>query len=295
MPKPAAQIHGDSLYRFTFEAFGVRGEVVTLAASWRAVVERHDYGDAISAYLGQALAATTLLSGTIKFSGSLILQLQGDGPLRTLVAQATDRRMIRGMAHSEGDVPAGDIAAAIGQGRLVLTASAPNGERYQGIVELEGTRLSRVIEKYFDQSEQLPSRLWLAADKDIAAGLLLQRLPGGDFDEEDWRRVCILADTLNDDELLSTSPELLLRRLFHEEDVRLFEPEPVAFRCSCSRERVADTLRSLGRAELDDILAEQGAIETHCEFCNAHYRFDSIDVASLFSPAPIAEPPDVTQ
>lgn len=295
MPKPAESPYGDSLYRFTFEALGVRGEVVTLSASWRAVVERHDYSGAVSAYLGQALVATTLLSGTIKFSGSLILQLQGDGPLRTLVAQATDRRMIRGMAHSEAEVPAGDIAAAIGAGRLVLTASAPNGERYQGIVELEGSQISQVIEKYFNQSEQLPSRLWLAADKSVAAGLMLQRLPGEALNDEDWRRVCILADTLQDDELLNTSPEVLLHRLFHEEDVRLFEPEPVAFRCGCSRDRIADALRGLGKAELDDILREKGVIEANCEFCNAHYRFDAVDVASLFSQAPIATPPDATQ
>lgn len=281
----------DQLHRFTFEHFGIRGEIVALAASWQAVVERHDYAPVVRDYLGQALAATTLLSGTIKFRGSLILQLQGDGPLRTLVAQATNRRMIRGMAHAVGDVPADDLTGAVGSGRMVLTAESPGGDRYQGIVSVDDDSLAAVVENYFDQSEQLPSRVWLAADGRVAAGLLLQRLPGGHGDEEDWRRVCILADTLQHRELLDVAPELLLRRLFHEEDLRLYEPEPVAFRCSCSRERIGDTLRAMGREEVEAIVAERGAVEADCEFCNAHYRFDAVDVAGLFAEGAVTEAP----
>ena len=274
----------DLLYRFTFEHFGVRGEIVSLGASWRALVERHDYAPAVRDYLGQAMAAVTMLSGTIKFKGSLILQLQGNGPLRTLVAQATDRRMIRGMAlASAADVPAGKLASAFGEGRLMLTAESPKGERYQGIVALQGDKLAQVLEAYFGQSEQLATRLWLAAGTQAAAGLFLQRLPGEQVDDEDWRRVCLLADTLEADELLQQTPREILRRLYHEEDVRLYEPEPVAFRCSCSRERIETALRSMGRREVESIIEERGSVEADCEFCNAHYHFDAVDVAGLFA------------
>jgi molecular chaperone Hsp33 len=285
----------DQLYRFTFEHFGIRGEIISLAASWQAVIERHDYPPAVRDYLGQALVAVSLLSATIKFKGSLILQMQGDGPLRTLVAQATGRRMIRGMARADGEVPAGDLRAAFGNGRMVLTTEAPNGERYQGIVSLEAAELAGVVEAYFAQSEQLSSRVWLAADGQSAGGLLLQRLPGGPDDEEDWRRVCIFADTLEREELLRIAPGELLRRLFTEEDLRLYEPEPVAFRCSCSRERMAEALRGLGREEVQAILREQGSLEADCEFCNAHYHFDSVDVEALFAGQPALSSPDSHQ
>ena len=281
----------DQLHRFTFEHFGVRGEIVALGASWQAVVQRHDYAPPVRDYLGQALVAATLLSGTIKFNGSLILQIQGDGPLRTLVAQATNQRMIRGMALAKGEVPDGDLGAACGSGRMVLTAESPRGERYQGIVAVDGDSLARVIEAYFNQSEQLSSRVWLAANGQVAAGLFLQRLPGEHVDDEDWRRVCLLADTLERGELLAVEPETLLRRLFHEEDLRLYEPEPVAFRCGCSRERIESTLKAMGREEVEGIVQERGSVEADCEFCNAHYHFDAVDVAALFAEQPLATTP----
>lgn len=285
----------DQLHRFTFEHFGIRGEIISLSASWHAVTQRHDYLPVVRDYLGQALVAVTLLSATIKFKGSLILQMQGDGPLRTLVAQATDRRLIRGMAHAVGDVPAGDLRSAFGKGRMVLTAEAPSGERYQGIVGLEAAKFAGVVEAYFAQSEQLPSRVWLAADGQAAAGLLVQRLPGGHDDDEDWRRICMFADTLEREELLRFSPRELLRRLFNEEDLRLYDPEPVAFRCSCSRERIAEALRGMGREEVDAILREQGLLEADCEFCNAHYRFDAVDIEALFAGQSTLSSPDSRQ
>lgn len=283
----------DQLYRFTFEHFGVRGEVVVLAASWRAVLERHHYPRSVGDYLGEALAAAVLLSGTIKFKGSLILQIQGSGPLRTLVAQATDQRMLRGMALADGEVPPADLSGAFGDARLVLSAESPKGERYQGVVGLEGRRLADVIESYFSQSEQLPTRVWLAADAESAAGLFLQRLPGdADEDQDGWNRVCLLADTLDSDELLHLAPEALLRRLFHEEALRLYTPEPVAFRCGCSRERIAGVLRGLGAEEVNAIIEDRGVVEVDCEFCNTHYRFDAVDAAALFADGTVADPSD---
>lgn len=261
----------------------MRGALVHLDASWQAVLERHPYPPAVQRPLGHALAAAVLLSSTVKFEGALILQVEASGPLRTLVAQATDQRTLRGLARWEGDVPeAADLDGVFGAGRLVLTANAPGGERYQGVVALEGASLARALESYFARSEQLPTRLWLAADGRGAAGLLLQRLPDAAGDEDAWPRTAMLADTLRDEELLGLGTEALLRRLFSEETVRLFDGEPVAFRCGCSRERVEGLLRALGRAEVDEALAEQGAIEVTCEFCNRLYLVDRVDADLLF-------------
>ncbi|MCB1802240.1 MAG: Hsp33 family molecular chaperone HslO [Gammaproteobacteria bacterium] len=288
----------DRLYRFTFEKFPVRGEIVVLDASWKAVVDRHAYPASVLDYLGQTLVAATLMSATIKLKGALIVQLQGDGPLQTLVAQATDSRTLRGMARvADGAVPVvDDLHAALGNGRMVITAEAANRERYQGIVAVEQATVAAAVEAYFAQSEQLPTRLWLAASTERAAGLLLQRMPSAAaVDDDDWRRVCLFADTLGRDELLDAGPETLLRRLFHEDDVRLFDPEPVAFRCSCSKSRIEDALRALGQEEVDAILRDQGAIEADCEFCNAHYHFDAVDTAALFVDATPAQSPDAAQ
>lgn len=284
----------DRLYRFLFEKFGVRGEFVRLGASWAAIQARHVYPEVVAGQLGCGLAAVTLLSGMIKFKGSLIMQLQGDGPLRTLVAQATDQRAVRGMARWSDDLPSklgADMADLYGDGRLVLTAEAPGGERYQGIVALVGEHLGRALETYFVQSEQIETRIWLAAGDDAAAGLLLQRMPDGDTSAEDWRRVCVLADTLNNADLLGLEVDELLHRLFHEEQLRLFEPEPVAFRCDCSRARIADVLRAMGRDDVEAVLSEQGEVAADCEFCNAHYRFDAVDVGALFSSTVVADKP----
>ena len=273
----------DQLRRFVFEGAGVRGAVVHLDASWRGVLDRHPYPPAVQPPLGQVLAAVVLLSSTIKFEGALILQVEAQGPLRTLVAQATDRRTLRGLARWEGDVPQGSsLHETFGAGRVVLTASAPGGERYQGVVALEGASLSAALETYFAQSEQLPTRLWLAADGSRATGLLLQRLPGTSVEDDTWPRAVVLADTLRDAELLGLSAEPLLYRLFHEERVRLFDAEPVSFRCGCSRERIEGLLRSLGPEEVDSVLAEQGVVEVTCEFCNRVYRVDAVDAAALF-------------
>jgi molecular chaperone Hsp33 len=284
----------DYLHRFLFERFSVRGGFVRLAASWRAVRERHRSALAVENQLGEALAAVALLSGTIKFRGSLSLQLQGDGPVTRLLAQATEARTVRGMLHVAGEVDEDQpLQALLGQGRLVLTAEAPSGERYQGIVAVESDDLGAAIESYFRQSEQLPTRFWLTADGESACGLFLQRLPGSP-DDEPWNRVVTLAETVTDHELRTLDLRTLLHRLFHEEDLRLYEPEPVAFRCNCSRERIANALVALGRQEVDSIIDEIGAIEADCEFCNAHYAFDRVDAAALFADAPVASAPDAT-
>jgi molecular chaperone Hsp33 len=273
----------DTLHRFLFERLGVRGEFVCLDAAFQAVLQRHDYPGPVQRPLGEALTSVLLLTATLKFQGSLTLQAQGSGPIRTLVVQGTHQGTVRGLAHWEGEVPHGDLQRMFGAGHLALTLDPEKGERYQGIVPLEGAGLGAAIEHYFGQSEQLPTRLWLAVDGARAVGLMLQRMPGTVADADGWDRTVALADTVKERELLALPIRELLRRLFHEEDVRLFEPDPVAFRCGCSRDRIARTLRALGQREVDDILAEQGDIAVTCEFCNRDYRFDAVDAKELFS------------
>lgn len=280
----------DSLRRFIFENIGVRGELVRLDASWQAVLARHPYPPVVAQELGQALTAVVLLSATIKFEGSLILQAQGQGPLHTLVAQATHRRTIRGLARWRDEVPEGTLPDIFGPGRLVLTLQNEGAEPYQGIVSLEGNTLAEAIQNYFSQSEQLATRLWLAADGERAAGLFLQELPAQHGERADWDRIALLANTITRDELLHLPGEALLFRLFHEEQVRLYEPEPVAFRCGCSRERIATMLRDLGREELEAILSEQGKIEVNCEFCNHLYPFDPVDIHALLADSTLNAP-----
>lgn len=282
--------------RFLFEQAGIRGNLVHLDASWRAVLDAHPYPKPVAARLGEALAAATLLAATIKFEGSLILQIHGSGPIRTLVAQATHARTMRGLARWEGEVPAvAALTAQFGTGQLVLTIDQGTGQPYQGVVPLAGAHLTDAIEHYFADSEQIATRLWLAADASRAAGLLLQRLPEAGATEDDWQRVTLLADTLTTTELLGQPTESLLHRLFHEERVRLFESEPLSFRCGCSRSRIESMVRLLDEAEIASLLDEQGAVEVTCEFCNRRYRFDPVDVRQLFATAMHHAPPTTPQ
>jgi len=285
---------GDILNRFLFEHTRVRGELVHLDATWQAVLQRHAYPPRVREVLGEAMVAAVLLSTTIKFDGSLTLQLTGEGALSMLVVQATSRRTVRGLAHWREPLPeAGDLGELTGNARLAITIDPGQGmDRYQGIVALEGEPdLSAALATYFSRSEQLDTRLWLAAGPERAAGMLLQRLPGTDEDPDAWPRTVQLADTLTDPELLGLGHREILHRLFHEEDVRFFESEPVSFRCSCSRERIEHMLRGLGYDEVQSILEEQGRVEVTCEFCNQHYRFDAVDAERLFASADQPEVP----
>jgi molecular chaperone Hsp33 len=283
-------VAADQIRRFLFEHYPVRGHLVHLDSAWTAIWEHHEYPDAVREALGEAIAATALIASTRKFDGRLTLQLQGPGPLHLLVAQSTHGFGVRGVARWNGEAIGGSLERMTGGGRLTVTVeTADAGARYQGVVPLSGDRFSDCLEAYFRDSEQLPTRLWLAATPTSAAGLLLQRLPDSSSrapeqaeEPEAWNRIKHLASTLGRDELLGLGHSTLLRRLFHEEDVRVFEPAPVFFRCGCSRERVAGMLESLGREEIRGIVAERGEVEVHCEFCNRAYRFDAIDSEQLF-------------
>lgn len=283
----------DTLHRFLIERTNVRGEWVHLDATWQAVLARAEYPPAVRRELGEALAAAALLVATIKLKGSLILQINGDGPLSLVVVQAGGQKTLRGLARWSGQVPEGSLKDKFGRGRIVITIDPGEGmDRYQGVVGLSGERLADALAEYFERSEQLPTRLWLAADARRAGGLLLQSLPGEQRDADAWNRAVTLAETVTAEELLDLDAEQVLHRLYHEEDVRLFEREPVSFRCSCSRERVEGMLRGLGLDELHAILEERGVVEVGCEFCNATYRFDAVDVEQLFAAADQPSVPD---
>ncbi|HEY2145818.1 MAG TPA: Hsp33 family molecular chaperone HslO [Steroidobacteraceae bacterium] len=282
----------DSLHRFLFEQYPIRGHLVHLDAAWHALIEHRDYPQAIRDTLGEAVAASLLLAATIKFEGVLSLQMQGDGPVHLMLAQCTSGLGVRGLAryrdNASGVLRVGDL---IGSGNLTVTLETDEGaQRYQGIVPIAGERLAESLQVYFENSEQLPTRLWLHADAQGASGMLLQKLPGDGSSppadaaaiEDAWRRVQVIAATLTGEELRTLADKEILHRLFNEDDVRLFEASPVYFRCRCSRERVADMLQGLGEAETRSVLKERGNVEVRCDFCNRAYLFDAVDVAQLF-------------
>jgi molecular chaperone Hsp33 len=275
----------DSLQRFIFEGVPVRGEIVHLDATWRAVLERHDYPEPLRAVLGELMAAAALLSATLKFDGSLILQMQGNGAVKLIVVECTSEQTMRATAKWDGDLPAASFRELVGDGRFVITIAPSDGKQtYQGIVELAGESVSEVLEHYMAASEQLETRLWLGADGAQAAGMLLQRVPGPEGGDPDaWNRAVILGGTVTGHELLTLPAGQIIRRLFHEEDVRVFDPRIVSFRCSCSRERVVNMLRLLGHAEVQSIVAERGEVDVNCEFCNKRYALDAVDAEQIFA------------
>jgi molecular chaperone Hsp33 len=290
----------DCLHRFMFEQYPIRGHLVHLDAAWRALIEHREYPAAIRNTLGETVAASLLLAATVKFEGVLSLQLQGDGPVHLLLAQCTGGLGVRGLARYRESVQADEgasdrqdrIVDLIGTGNLTVTLETDDGaQRYQGIVPIAGGRLAESLQVYFENSEQLPTRLWLHADASGVSGMLLQKLPVADAPsgadagavEDAWRRVQLIGETLTPEELRTLADAEILHRLFNEDDVRLFEPAPVYFRCRCSRERVSRMLQSLGDAETHAVLAERGEVEVRCDFCNRAYVFDAVDVAQLFN------------
>lgn len=274
----------DTLRRFIFDQLPVQGRHVHLDASWRAALERQDYPPPVRALLGETMVAAALLSATLKFDGNITLQIQGSGPVHLLVVQCTSELNLRGLARWSGEIAPAGFRELVGDGRLVMTIEQKGkAERYQSIVPLEGETLSASLESYFERSEQLATRLWLTAGDGSASGLLLQMMPDRQGESDAWQHVTVLSDTLKQQELEGLSAQEILHRLYNEDDVRLFEGAPVAFRCQCSRERIEDTLRGLGHDEVQSILEEQGSVGVDCEFCGRHYSFDVVDVESLFS------------
>lgn len=279
----------DQLQRFLFEDTDIRGEITRLEQSYRAVLDAHPYPPAVGRLLGEFMAAVALLSATLKFDGTLTLQASSDGEIPLIMAEATSDRGLRAIARNADQARSESFNALLRDGRLAITITPRQGQRYQGIVALEGDSLASCLEGYFRQSEQLATRLWLHCDGARAAGLLLQELPAnGPRDAEShsrqWQHVVQLADTLRAAELLELPFEECLHRLYHQDPVRLFAADALRFQCSCSAQRTLNALATLGREELESLLAEQGHIDINCEFCHQHYRYDHDAVQALFEP-----------
>lgn len=276
----------DSLQRFLFENLAIRGDLVQLDATWQALQEKHDYPDPVLHLLGEVMTASVLLSATLKHKSRLTMQIQGNGAIPFLVVECTHDRNVRGMAHYDENIQPGTLPELVGNGRLAITLEpADSAERYQSIVELSGNTLAEAIDDYLSRSEQLDTRIWLAVSSQRTAGLLIQKLPSNQSSEEQegWNRVEQLSSTITDKELLDLDAGQVIHRLYHEEDVRVFESEPVCFRCSCNKERVSNMLRQLGIEEVRAILEEENGVEVTCEFCNQQYRYDAVDVEQLFA------------
>lgn len=283
-----------------FENTAVRGELVELSETWRQVQARSDYPKAVKTLLGEMLSAAALLSANLKFNGALIMQIHGDGPVRLLVVECDSGLQLRATAKLASDAVIADDATlpqlvnVHGQGRFVITLDPkdklPGQQPYQGIVPLDGESTATVIENYMLRSEQLDTKLWLAADANVARGLLLQKLPnegGIDLPQEEaldaWNRTVMLASTLRNEELLNTDINTVMRRLFWEETIRIFDPKHPQFHCSCTREKVGNMLKMLGPDEVASALAEMESLSIDCEFCGQHYDFDKVDCAQLFA------------
>jgi molecular chaperone Hsp33 len=287
----------DRLLKFLFKAAPVRGGLVRMEDAWRQMVTLHDFPLPVTRLLGEMVAAGTLLATNIKFNGALVMQVHGDGPVKLLVVECLPDLAIRATAKfADGDFgderSMRDLINRHGRGRFAITLDPrdpmPGQQPYQGIVPLDGDSMADVLQAYMRQSEQLDTRLWLAADEHVSAGLLLQSLPadGGKpaaVDDDAWSRAVTLAQTLTPDELLRLPPDDVLRRLFWQETLEHYPALRPHFACTCSRERIGRMLVSLGREEVDSILDEQGSVTVTCDFCNREYTFDPVDAAQLFA------------
>ncbi|QNA89941.1 Hsp33 family molecular chaperone HslO [Massilia sp. Dwa41.01b] len=295
----------DTLQKFIFDNAAVRGELVEISDTWREIQARHGYPKAVRSMLGEMVAAAALLSANLKFNGSIVMQIHGHGPVRLMVVECDADLRIRATAKLAPDVDIADDATMTELlnvnrlGRFVITLDPlekmPGQQPYQGIVPLDGDSMATVIENYMLRSEQLDTKLWLAADDQVSRGLLLQKLPrhSGKEDQtaqatveedlETWNRAVVLGSTLKQEELLSTDIQTLLTRLFWEETIRVFDPQHPHFHCSCTREKVGNMLKMLGQDEVESALADLGELGINCDFCGKHYAFDKVDCAQLFA------------
>lgn len=277
----------DQIQRFLFDATNVRGEIVNLQQAYAEVLDKHAYPQAVSRQLGELLSAVALLTETVKLDGTVSLEVRGQGPVRLLMAESNPGGDLRAIARLDDEAALPEentsLTSLVGEAQIVITLDPREGQRYQGIVAVEADSLGACLEDYFARSEQLATRLWLAADGRRAAGMLLQQLPDDEAnsDPDAWERTVHLATTLRDTELLDLEQRELLHRLFHEEQTRVFDPKALRFGCTCTRERIANALHGLGAEELRNIVREQGEVETQCHFCHSHYRFSAADIESL--------------
>ena len=269
---------------FLFEQLDIRGAWVQLGPAWREMTAGRDYPEPVLELLGQLAVVTTLITANLKQAERLTFQLRGAGAVSLLVMDCDEQLRLRGMARAGQNLSAGSLPALLGDGGLTLTLDmAGMRQPYQSHVPLQGDTLAAVFEHYLVQSEQLPTRLWLAANGETAAGLFLQALPGApERDADGWNRMQILANTVRAEELLGLGSIKLIERLFPEEAVRVFDPRPVSYHCPRDPEKIESMLLAVGRAECEAVLAEHGEIRVHDDICNHEYVLDAAAVAALF-------------
>jgi molecular chaperone Hsp33 len=279
----------DLLHQFLFEDTPIRGNLVHLNSTYRFAVEHQDLPLVIKKALGELMAASALLTSTLKMDGAMILQIQTKGQLKLLVVECSSNLEIRATAKWDGDIVGDEhFLDLIKEGHCIITLDTKENEPYQGIVPIEGESIAVMLENYMLRSQQIDTKLWLSCDGENAAGLLLQKLPEElTTDTDAWNRITILANTVTENELQTNTAERMITNLFHEEDVRLFEAKPTRFYCKCSRVKVSGMLQMLGKNEVESILIEQEKIKVNCDFCNKEYAFDAVDAATLFASNPV--------
>ncbi|MGI5310174.1 Hsp33 family molecular chaperone HslO [Rheinheimera sp. WS51] len=275
----------DNLYRFLFQDKHVRGELVQLSASLDNMLLNHDYSLPVKKLLAELVAATSLLTATLKFEGEIAVQVQGDGPLRFAAVNGSDQQQFRGIARMQSELQGDSFRELVGNGHMLVTITPNQGERYQGIIPLTGDSLTHTLETYFAQSEQLPTRLYLYTDIQSehcrAAGFMLQVLPVNQQQAKiDFEELTILSNTLTADETLNLPVEKLLYRLYHEENIELFNPQAVSFVCGCSREKSEAAIISLGKEVINEHIAE-GKLEISCDYCQNNYVFNQADLEQI--------------
>lgn len=280
-----AMKESDTLQRFIFEHANIRGEVVHVQKTYQTIMSQRNYPPMVRHLLGEAIVSCLLLASSIKFEGSLTLQFQGDERLPLLIVQCDHELNIRAFAQCVEQLETADYAKAFLQGQMVLTVNQlQQTQVYQSMVPIQSTSMSENLMDYFAQSEQIPTKVWLAVNEEIAAGMLLQLMPGQDSlqKEQFWEYAVQLGATVSEEELLHLESSILLYRLYNETDIRLFDDRFVQFKCRCHQEKMKQVIKILGEDEANELLKEQGQIEISCDFCNQKYTFDSIDVALLF-------------
>lgn len=278
----------DSLQHFLFENTPIRGNIVHLNHTYQQVLQHQTLPLVLKIALGELMAASALLSATLKMEGTMVLQLQSKGALKLLVVECSSTLEMRATAKwdeaKSDEIAHGTFLNLVKNGQFVITLDPKEGEAYQGIVAIEGETIAEMLQHYMLRSQQIDTSLWLHCDGETASGMLLQKLPDQlEVDADAWSRLNILANTITNDELQTLAPEQLLTRLFVEEDIRLFESKSTKFQCSCSKTKVSAMLQMLGVDEVNSILSERDNIEVNCDFCNKQYLFDAVDAAALFT------------
>jgi molecular chaperone Hsp33 len=278
----------DVLNRYLFDDLHVRGELVQLKQSYQQNIAKHNYPLGVRLLLGELMAASCLLSATLKFEGEITVQLQGDGPVGYISVNGTHKQQMRGIARLKQDTDAQGLSQLIGKGTMVITIRPEQGEPYQGVVALEADNLADCLAHYFEVSEQIPTKVWLFSDDELqqVAGTLVQLLPDGSDkqqQQQDFEHICQLTHTIKTDEIFSLNAEDLLYRLYHQEQVRLFEAQRVTYLCSCSQQKCLDAIAQISPNEIKSILQEQGKISMTCDYCITTYTFDEQQLSAFIN------------